>query len=518
MAFVLFRLGLALHFGSLKRAGGVHRVGFVVGWLAAVVVGVAGAELMRFLAGAGLPTFDVLVVMLHTAVFIGWAVTPLALPDLVDSTVDPEALAIYPLSRREQVGGLLLGGLITPPAMATFVFSAGVALASGEPFEIRALFFLSAILFTLLCVTSCRAVQAIAVHVISTSRGRDVAIGGTAVVFSCFAVIAHSVQASDFGPQLLTPVGYVLSWLPPGAAVEMGIHARDGQWLLAAASGLIACAAIAAMAWAWGWALELHTRGGGGGGKRQVSRDMSGLALIPAAMGALPLTVVTVAAAQQLRYFLFRSPRAVQALALPPVGGVIVAHSLGAQFGLMVTAAAFAMMAAQSATTNVFGSDGPGMEYLVLTGVRLRDVFLGKVLAPAVFIVPAMVLLVVIEAAITSRWGQVLPAVVTGVAALCLSIGIGAIHSVLAAFDRDQASRRRGRATSGLLLALFVNFVVLGLSIWVWVLLDDSVPTLLLAFLALLVGIGFAFSCIVMAGRRLDARPLRIRDAITHAE
>ncbi|WP_157593449.1 hypothetical protein, partial [Sedimentibacter sp. B4] len=50
------------------------------------------------------------------------------------------------------------------------------------------------------------------------------------------------------------------------------------------------------------------------------------------------------ATSQQLRYFFLRSPRAIQTLVIPPVMGVVVAHTSFVEYGLAAQTAAFAAM------------------------------------------------------------------------------------------------------------------------------------------------------------------------------
>ena len=118
------------------------------------------------------------------------------------------------------------------------------------------------------------------------------------------------------------PTEAVLSWLPPGAIGQGMIAVRDGQWGLALAHLLVAAAGIGVALAVWAWAIRRRVRGSSGRpasrGAQQASTEST---LVPVPLTALRPSPTVASAAQQARYYFFRSPRAVQSAALPAVMG-----------------------------------------------------------------------------------------------------------------------------------------------------------------------------------------------------
>ncbi|MGR2751952.1 hypothetical protein [Agromyces arachidis] len=507
MALVLLRLRLAIQRGARHRAGARGRIGYVIGWSAAGILGIVAGFGVAILDDMNTPLADLMLLAAFTVVFLVWLIAPLMVPGVGGSVVDPAKLEQYPLTFAEQVTGLLLGGLIAPTALFTFLFAAGGTVAAGHDAVSRIAVALGAALFALLCVAGSNALQALLGGALSSRRGRDAVIILTAAIVLVPYLLLQSLGG------VLTAVGFaagpiatVLSWLPPGAAGVITIAARDDAWTRAGLATVVVLTAVVVALVVWGWALARHRRGAAASSRRasRASATEGELSLVPPLLRSLPVGPLTAVVSQQLRYYFFRSPKAVQFLAITPVIGVIFAHSQIAERGLVFGAAVFTVLTASGAMVNVFAHDGAGVEYNVLSGVSLRSVLTGKLIAPLVFIVPLLVGVVLIEAAITSSWTEVWIALIAGGAALAITIAICAFSSVFNPFDQSRAPSSRGRAVIGVLLAIALAYaIVIGAAI-VWGMLAAVIPVAAVALVVLALAVVSAVVAIRLAGDALD--------------
>jgi magnesium-transporting ATPase (P-type) len=124
----------------------------------AAVLGIAAGSVVDMLASARDGLGDLGLVLILSVVFLGWVLTPLLMPGLSDETVDPQRLEQFPITPRDQVFGLLLGSLIAPTALFTFLVAAGGTFATGEDATARVLIVLAAAVFSgaLVYLTVCR--------------------------------------------------------------------------------------------------------------------------------------------------------------------------------------------------------------------------------------------------------------------------------------------------------------------------------------------------------------------------
>lgn len=511
MALVLARLRLTIAARARGRRAGAQWY-FASSWAVAVVFGLIAATLgAALVTGGGIG--DALLVGAFVAISLPWAVGPLVEPSLADGVVDPTRLEQFPLSPAQQVLGLFTGALVAPTVLFTLLFSIGGALALGSSPLARVASVAAAIAYTLLCVAASRTVQALLSGALRSRRGRDAtAIAAALLVVGIYA-LAQSAQTAveTLSSQLTGPLGVVASWLPPGAAAAAVIDARDGNWT---DYGIrLAWVALVLVANLAGWALILRHRVAGADRGRWTSGRSAAahndLPLIPGLLRSLASSPTQAAAAQQLRYFFFRSPRALQTLIIPPVIGVFVAHSSFADRGLVWQSAAFAAMSVISSSFNVFAYDGPGFGYLVGTGVRLSRVLLGKALAPLTFLVPLVLGFSVLAWALGGAGEDLLAGILSGLCVAVAGVGVGALSSVLNASDQSRIGNRQGAFLK--VLGWFMGFFTLvSLGGTVWWLLSIRLAADVTGLVVLALTIALTARLIAGAGRILDADPAKL--------
>ncbi|MGA7689574.1 MAG: hypothetical protein WCA29_10145 [Jiangellales bacterium] len=519
MAVVLLRLKLSLQRRSRGRGGAAQRVWFVVGWLLALVLGTAAGAALAAADSARDSQSDLGVLLVFTGVFVGWLLFPVVLPGLADQTVDPEKLEQFPITARDQVAGLLLGGLVAPTALFTFLLAAGGTVAAGESWASRLAALVAAITFTVLCVAGSRTVQALLAGAMRSRRGRDLTVAASGVLGLGIYLLsqnAHDLTGALVGLESSAAEG-VLAWLPAGAAGQSLLDARDENWGAALAHLTVALAAIAGFVLLWMWAIRRRVQGSAGRDRPARSKESkeTDLELIPVPLSAVRPSVGVAAAAQQLRYLL-RSPQALQGALFPLVIGAVLGHSTVGDSGLVLGTLFFALLTvgASAVSANVFGFDDRGYSYLLAVGAPLRPVLTGKALIPLVLLVPAVGVFVVVESLLTDQWAAALSALLVGSAVLLVGSGVGAVMSVWAPQNRVSPKANRGRAlvaAFGGLLAIALVAAILGVA---WSALSDSVDDSLLALVTLGISVALCWVLIRWAGRRLTADPWAVKEML----
>ncbi len=235
-------------------------------------------------------------------------------------------------------------------------------------------------------------------------------------------------------------------------------------------------------------------------------------------MAALPSSPRTAAIAQQWRYFFFRSPKAIQTLIIPPVMGVMVAHSTFTGAGLAGQTAAFAALAVVVGSFNVFGYDGPGARYLVASGAPMSTVLIGKVSAPLLYLVPLMIGFTAIEGVIQNRLDEVGLGILAGLGVIVTGVGIGAMSSILNPNDQSRVGVHR----QGMFLKIFAwfsgFFFVVSVGAAGWILLSVALNDTAAAAVMLALATGLAALLIAAAARRVDRDPFDLLVRLAPAE
>lgn len=519
MALVLVRLRLLI----ARRARGVGdgaQLYFASSWVLGGVGGLlAGMVTSTLVSGGGYA--DLLVVLGFCSIFLPWLIGPIVEPTLADGVVDPQRLEQFPLTGWQQVTGLLAGALVSPTAAFTFLFAAGGVVAFEESLGGRIASLVIALCFAVMCVAVSRAAQALLAGALHSRRGSDVAaIAASLLVLGIYLFAQQAGSASmAIGSQSVTgPLGTLLGWTPPGAAGLALVHARDGAWLDYGVRLSLVLATIGLALVAWVWALGRRVDGITAGHRKAGRRARVGaLPLNPMILRPAPAGPGTAAAAQQLRYFFFRSPRALQTLIIPPVMGVVVAHTSFATYGLAAQAAAFAAMSVVAGTFNLFGYDGPGFGYLMLGGAPLRRVLVGKALAPMVYLVPMVLAFSLIETYTGAPRGGVLPAVLAGSAVVALGVGVGALSSVLNPSDQSRVGQRHGSFLK--VFGWFMGFfAVVGVNGGLWWVLSMFTSELATGLCMLAVAITTGAIMLRWAGNRLERDPYRVAAKLDQAD
>ncbi|MGW6977043.1 transporter [Streptomyces sp. NPDC054952] len=192
------------------------------------------------------------VVLLAAILALGWAFMPLFFPT-GDETLDPSRLVMLPLHPRPLVRALLASSLVGIGPLFTLCLAIGsvVAVARGAAGVAAAV--VAVPLLLLGCVALARAVATANVRLLSSRKGRDLALL-SGLLIAIGAQVANFASQRLFqagGLTQLEPAEAVVRWLPPATAVGMVDSVSDGDYAVAAAQLALTLVALAALIWFW---------------------------------------------------------------------------------------------------------------------------------------------------------------------------------------------------------------------------------------------------------------------------
>ncbi|TRV77800.1 transporter [Streptomyces sp. 130] len=488
---VFARLKLALLRNGLRQSSGRKAVYLisVVGALLAAAGLLLGLVLLR-----GHDHAASLVVLLTGVLALGWAVMPLFF-SAGDETLDPTRLVMLPLRPRPLITALLVSSLIGLGPLFTLCLAAGsvAALAEGAGAVVFAV--LAVPLTLLVCVALARAVAAANTRLLTSRKGRDLAVLSG-------LLIAVGIQVVNFGAQRLgragglaslDPAADVVRWLPPASAIGSVDSAGAGAYGRAVAQLLIAAVALVALLWLWQRSLtKLMTAPDGSTAAAGPDREKSGRT--GAGLWALLPEGRTGTVMQRTLRYVARDPKTKAAWVTALAIGLIVPLINALQGQGTVYFACFASGMLGMQMYNQFGQDTSAFWMVAQTISSSRDAYLelrARALALLLITLPYTVLVAVVTAALLGDW-KLLPGV-TGLsfALLGAMLATGAVASVSFPYSVPQegafknvAPGQAGLAWISILggmvsaavlsapvIALTITLHVTGRTDWLWLLL-----------------------------------------------
>ncbi|MEE4545430.1 transporter [Streptomyces sp. V4-01] len=249
VTWVFVRLKLSLLRNGLRQSRGR-----TVGWS----LGVAFALLYALGTGAGMIALrhndyaPAAAVTVAIVLGVGWAVMPLFFFG-GDDTLDPTRLAMLPLRPRPLVTALLTSSLIGVGPLFTVLVATGAVVAVAHGAAGTAVAAVAVALVVLTCVTVSRAVAAANTRLLTSRRGRDLALlsGLFIAVGVQLANLGASALSSGHDLHRLSSFTTALRWIPPAPAVDAVRSASRGAYGLAAAQLLCSLAVLAALLHWW---------------------------------------------------------------------------------------------------------------------------------------------------------------------------------------------------------------------------------------------------------------------------
>ncbi|MEU6950665.1 transporter [Streptomyces sp. NPDC046316] len=246
---VFVRLKLSLLRNGLRQSTG-RTAAYIVSIVITAVF--AAAMVLAFVLMRGTADADSIVILLTGVLALSWAVMPLFVPG-GDETLDPSRLVMLPLRPQPLVRSLLVASLVGIGPAFTLLIGVGAALALARGAAGVVVSVLAVPLVVLVCVALSRAVAAANVRLLTSRKGRDLAVLSG-------LLIAVGIQVVNFGAQRLSragglsslePAAAVVGWLPPASAIGAVDSASEGDYALAAGQLLLTVAALGALLYWW---------------------------------------------------------------------------------------------------------------------------------------------------------------------------------------------------------------------------------------------------------------------------
>ncbi|MDT9690515.1 transporter [Streptomyces sp. P9(2023)] len=506
---------------SLLRNGLRQSAGRTAAYVTSIVFSAlfGAALLLGFVLLRGYADADSIAILLTGFLALSWTVMPLFVPS-GDETLDPSRLVMLPLHPRPLVRSLLVASLVgIGPGFTLLVgVGAALALARGAAGVVAAV--LAVPLVVLVCVALSRAVAAANVRLLTSRKGRDLAVLSG-------LVIALGIQVVNFGAQRLSrsgglaalePAAAVVGWLPPASAIAAVDSASAGDYAAAAGQLLLTVLALGALLYWWQRSLvQLMTAPDGStiGAAGESGRDRASTGLLGRLLpGGRTGTVME----RSLRY-VWRDPKTkaswITALAIGAI--VPMFNALQGAGGVYWACFASAMLGMQM--YNQFGQDTSAFWMVAQTISTKADAYAelrARALTMLLITVPFTILVTAGTAAVSGEWSSLPDAVGVAFALLGAMLAVGAVTSVDFPYSIPQDSPYKNVAPGqgglawisifgGMLAAAVLCAPVIGAAIYLHVTDERSVLWLLLPtgvlYGALLMWGGLKLAASRMAGR-----------------
>ncbi|MFF3392335.1 transporter [Streptomyces sp. NPDC002669] len=436
---VFVRLKLALLRNGLRQSAG-RRAAYIASVVFALLI--AASQLIGLIVLRGHDHVASVVVLMAGVLAVGWAVMPLFFPS-GDETLDPSRLVMLPLRPRPLVSALLVASLVGIGPLFTFCLVAGsvFAVAYGAAGAVFAV--VCGPLALLLCVTLARAVATANTRLLSSRKGRDLAVLSGLVIAVGFQVVNFGAQqlGRTGGLAALDPVADVVRWLPPASAIGAVDSASRGSYGQAAGQLLLSVAALLALLWLWQRSLtKLMTAPDGSTlaaadtAREKAGKEGSRLSAL------LPPGRTGPVMERSLRY-ITRDPKTKAAWVTSLAVGLIVPLFNALQGNGSVYFACFAAGMLGIQMYNQFGQDTSAFWMVLLTISSPRDAYLelrARALALLLITLPYTVLVMVLTAAVLGDWGALPEALGLSLALLGGMLATGAVASAVFPYSIPQ--------------------------------------------------------------------------------
>ncbi|MER6912418.1 transporter [Streptomyces sp. NPDC000594] len=438
LAAVFVRLKLSLLRNGLRQSSA--RTALFVLSLVLVAL-VAAGQLLGLVMLRGHEDAATLTVMLIGVLGLGWAVLPLFFHS-GDDTLDATRLAMLPLRPRPLVGALLAGSLAGVGPAFALVLAIGSAIALAHGAVAAAVAVVAVPLTLLVCVALARSITAANTRLLTSRRGRDLAVLGGLLIAVGAQIVNYGVQrvSERNSAASLEPVAEIVRWLPPASAVGAIDSASRGSTAVALLQLALTALTLAGLLWWWERSLT----------RLMTSPDDSTVAAVepakehregPSALSRLlPEGRAGTAAERTLRY-VWRHPKLkagwVTGLAL----GLFIPLMNAFQGSGSVYGATFAAGLLGINMYNQFGQDSSAfwmVAQTISTSRDAREELRGRALALLLITLPYTVIAVLVVAAVVGDWSELPSALGLSLAALGALLATGSVASALYPYSIPQ--------------------------------------------------------------------------------
>ncbi|MGW4200826.1 transporter [Streptomyces sp. NPDC004726] len=453
LAGIFVRLKLSLLRNGLRQSTG-RRFVFVLSLVLTLIF--ALGQLLGLVLLRGNDHAATVVVLLTGVLALGWAVMPLFFSG-GDETLDPTRLVMLPLRPRPLVSALLAASLVGIGPLFSLCLLLGSALALAHGGFAVAVAVVAVPLALLVFVALARAVAAANIRLLTSRKGRDLAV-------LTGLLIALGIQFVNFGVQRLSvsgsaeldgldPAASVVRWLPAASAIDAIDSASEGSYGVALAQLALSGVALYALLWWWDRSLTrlMTTPDGstlGAAEERAGKRGEKGGGGRAGLHRLLPEGRTGTVMQRTLRY-VWRDPKTKAAWVSLLVMGLIVPVFNAVQGTGSVYIASFATGMLGMQMYNQFGQDTSAFWLVAQTISGTEDAYAelrARALALLVIVLPYTVMVTVVVAAVLGDWQTLSSALGMSLAVLGAMVGTGALASARYPYSIPQDSGYKNAA------------------------------------------------------------------------
>ncbi|MFD7405081.1 transporter [Streptomyces sp. NPDC059866] len=401
----LVQLKLSLLRNGLRQSAG-RRAAYIASAIVTLLFAVL--QLLGLVLLRGNAHADAVVVLLVAVLALGWAVMPLFFPG-GDETLDPTRLVMLPLRPRPLVRALLAASLVGIGPLFTVCLFAGSVIAVARGAAAYVVGVVAVGLALLVCVALARAVATANIRLLTSRKGRDLAVlSGLVIAVGAQVVNFGAQRLGSSGLGQLTPAADVLRWVPPASAIGAVDAVGEGSYGIAAAQLTLSVLALVALLAMWARHLtRLMTSPDGStlqaaGDTTVRDRPSTGLARL------LPSGRTGTAMERSLRY-VWRDPKTKAAWVTSLAIGLIVPVFNALQGTGSIYFACFAAGMLGIQMYNQFGQDTSAFWMVAMTISSTRDAYVelrARALALLVITLPYAALVTVLTTAMLGDWAR----------------------------------------------------------------------------------------------------------------
>ncbi|MFD8649211.1 transporter [Streptomyces mirabilis] len=481
---VVVRLKLSLLRNGLRQSAG-RRAAYITSVV--VVLLFAALQLLGLIALRGNAHAASVTVLLIAVMALGWAVMPLFFPS-GDETLDPTRLVMLPLRPHPLVRALLVSSLVGIGPLFTLCLLVGsvISVAHGTAAYVTGV--VAVPLALLVCVALARAVAAANIRLLSSRKGRDLAVLSGLVIAIGAQLVNFGAQrlGSAGGVSRLDPAADVLRWVPPGSAIGAVDSMSRGSYAIGVAQLVLSVAALVGLLALWSRHLtRLMTspdgstlQAGESAARERIPTGGLRRMLPPGRTG----TVME----RSLRY-VWRDPKTKAAWVTSLAIGLIVPVFNALQGTGSIYFACFAAGMLGIQMYNQFGQDTSAFWMVAMTIASPHDAYVelrGRALALLVITLPYATLVTVLTTAMLDDWSKLPEVLGLSFALLGAMLATGAWSSARFPYSIPQEGYKNvapGQAGlawiaifGGMVSAALLTAPVIALTIWLNVTADGD--------------------------------------------
>ncbi|MGW1500901.1 transporter [Streptomyces mirabilis] len=481
---VFVRLKLSLLRNGLRQSAG-RRAAYITSVV--VVLLFAALQLLGLIALRGNAHAASVTVLLIAVMALGWAVMPLFFPS-GDETLDPTRLVMLPLRPHPLVRALLVASLVGIGPLFTLCLLVGsvISVAHGTAAYVTGV--VAVPLALLVCVALARAVAAANIRLLSSRKGRDLAVLSGLVIAIGAQLVNFGAQrlGSAGGLSRLDPAADVLRWVPPGSAIgavdsmSRGSYGVGGAQLVLGVAALVGLLAL--------WSRHLTRLMTSPDGSTSQAGESAARERVPTGglRRLLPSGRTGTVMERSLRY-VWRDPKTKAAWVTSLAIGLIVPVFNALQGTGSIYFACFAAGMLGIQMYNQFGQDTSAFWMVAMTIASPHDAYVelrGRALALLVITLPYATLVTVLTTAMLDDWSKLPEVLGLSFALLGAMLATGAWSSARFPYSIPQEGYKNvapGQAGlawiaifGGMVSAALLTAPVIALTIWLNVTADGD--------------------------------------------